>query len=141
MAQQLVSKIFQIFALSILYGITATLAFADQNNFEQCRHLFANDTPPVVHQHEELQTRALCFNSFAVLHSGKSRTPIYSAEKLNRQILQEAKKHQRTNKFFADARLPRAERAELDDYHGSGYDRVQAGLRSLCQTSLGVLAG
>ena len=31
--------------------------------------------------------------------------------------------HQRTDKFFADARLPRGERAELEDYQGSGFDR------------------
>jgi endonuclease G len=29
----------------------------------------------------------------------------------------------RTNRFFADARLPRSERAELSHYKGSGYAR------------------
>ena len=57
------------------------------------------------------------------MHSGKSHTPIYVAERLNSNVLQEAKNNQRTNKFFADARLPQAERAELNDYHASGFDR------------------
>ena len=47
---------------------------------------------------------------------------LFVAEKLNRASV--ANSHEkRTNKFFADARLPRAERAELDDYKESGYDR------------------
>lgn len=110
------------FALGI-----ALLAFsfgcAAQDDFKLCREVFANGNPPVIRHQESLQPRALCFSAFAVLHSGKSHTPIYVAERLNSALLQEAKGNQRTNKFFADARLPRAERAELDDYRGSGFDR------------------
>lgn len=57
------------------------------------------------------------------MHSGLSRTPVYVAERLNKAALLDARNNQRTNKFYADARLPRAERAELDDYRGSGLDR------------------
>jgi endonuclease G len=53
----------------------------------------------------------------------KATHPIYVAEKLNRQTIIDAKGNERTNRFFADARLPRAERAELSDYKNSGYDR------------------
>lgn len=56
------------------------------------------------------------------MHSGKNHTPVYAAERLNRDMLQDAHL-KRSNKFFADARLPRSERAELDDYKDSGYDR------------------
>lgn len=45
------------------------------------------------------------------------------AERLSRQHLEQARSVPRTNRFFADARLPRAERAELSDYQGSGYAR------------------
>ena len=68
-----------------------------------------------------MMPRALCYNSFAVLHSGKSRTPIYVAERLNKDQL--ALKIERGSRFFADARLPRAERSELADYKRSGFDR------------------
>jgi endonuclease G len=44
------------------------------------------------------------------------------AERLNKDTLNNIT-IKRTDKFFADARLPRAERAELDDYKGSGFDR------------------
>lgn len=65
--------------------------------------------------------RALCYSSFAILYSGKSRTPIYVAERLNKAQLKT--RITRSNRFFADARLPRAERAELEDYKNSGLDR------------------
>jgi endonuclease G len=53
---------------------------------------------------------------------GQKPHPIYVAEKLNRQTIMMQKETERTNRFFADARLPR-ERAELSDYKNSGYDR------------------
>lgn len=98
-------------------------AFAAENDFGQCREVFAHGTPPVIQRSAELKPRALCFSAFAVMHSGKSHTPIFVAERLNNAILLEARGNQRTNKFYSDARLPKAERAELDDYHGSGFDR------------------
>lgn len=66
--------------------------------------------------------RELCYEAFAILHSGETRTPVFVAEKLNRQSILDADE-KRSDKFFADARLPKAERAELSDYKGSGYAR------------------
>lgn len=109
--------------VAISFGIAITAAFAGEIEFEQCRQLFPNGKPPVIQHQENLQLCALCFSSFAVLHSGKSRTPVYVIERLNRAVLLEARHSQRTNKFFADARLPRTVRAELEDYQGSGFDR------------------
>lgn len=102
---------------------TVSTAFAADADFAKCSQVFANGKPPVVSAQSEMQARPLCFSAFAVLHSGKSHTPIYVAERLNRAVLLDARDNQRTNKFFADARLPRAERAELEDYRGSGFDR------------------
>jgi endonuclease G len=108
--------------LALSFGLALPSANAASRDFEQCREYFADSTPPIVQHQDELKPRALCFSGFAVMHSGKSLTPFYVAEKLSRAALRDA--HQkRTNKFFADARLPRAERAELDDYKGSGFDR------------------
>lgn len=73
--------------------------------------------------HGSPHLRELCYEAFAILHSGSTRTPVFVAERLNRQVLQQAQGEPRTNKFFADARLPRSERAELADYKGSGYSR------------------
>lgn len=67
--------------------------------------------------------RELCFSSFAILHSGKVKTPVFVAQRLNRQMLAQARHIERTDRFYAEARLPAAERAELDDYRNSGYSR------------------
>lgn len=109
--------------VAISLGIAIAPAFAGEVEFEQCRQVFANGNPPVIHHPENLHPRSLCFSAFAVLHSGASRTPIFVAEHLNREVLLAARNNQRTNRFFADARLPRSERAELEDYQGSGFDR------------------
>lgn len=118
----------QKFIASLLLGIVpaflSTMAGATGTaDFTQCRHLFANGGPPKVVASPALKLRPLCYDAFAVLHSGRSKTPVYVAERLSRAQLVDARDEKRTDQFFADARLPRAERAELDDYRGSGYDR------------------
>jgi endonuclease G len=119
-----ISKIPRIIAfVAISFWIAITPAFSGEIDFEQCRQLFAHGSPPVIQHPENLRPRALCFSAMAILHSGSSRTPIYVAERLNGDVLLEAINNRRTNRFFADARLPQAERAELEDYQGSGFDR------------------
>lgn len=89
--------------------------------FAQCPQFFAPGGMPVVPGQRAL--RELCFDSFAVLHSGSTRTPVLVAERLSRAMLQQGKGLKRSDRFFADARLPAAERAQLEDYRGSGYSR------------------
>jgi endonuclease G len=89
--------------------------------FSACPQFFAGGQAPAIARTTGL--RELCYEAFAVLHSGKTRTPVFVSQRLNRQSLQQARKEKRTDKFFADARLPRGERAELGDYKGSGYSR------------------
>jgi endonuclease G len=113
---------FKKFVFFIFFSIACNIAPAEQE-FSECRHFFVNGQLPVIQHKQELQLRAICFSSFAVMHSGKSHTPLYAAEKLSKETLLAAKNNQRTNKFFAETRLPRIERAELEDYNGSGFDR------------------
>ena len=79
-----------------------------------------NGKPPAIPARPKL--RELCYEAFAILHSGETRTPVYVAQRLNRQTIEDADE-KRATKFFADARLPRGERAELEDYKRSGYSR------------------
>lgn len=55
-------------------------AFAAQGKFQSCLDLFPNRTPPVVKEAPQLLARDLCFDSFAALHSGTRKTPIYAVE-------------------------------------------------------------
>ena len=116
-----ITQLFTVAAIS--FGIAASFAFAAERDFQQCRHFFANNAPPVIHRQTELQPRALCFSAFAVMHSEKSHTPIYVAEKLNKEMLLDAQGNERTDLFYEEARLPQAERSQLEDYRGSGFDR------------------
>lgn len=88
-----------------------------------CPQFFWEGKVPVVDNEKEMRARPLCFTEFAVLHSGQSKTPLYVVERLNKNTLVQARSLQRGDKFFSDARLPRAERGELSDYRSSGYDR------------------
>jgi endonuclease G len=68
-------------------------------------------------------TRELCYGVFGVMHSGVTRTPLWSAENLDASQLASAQGLKRDSAFHAEPRLPRSQRAELDDYARSGYDR------------------
>ena len=89
-------------------------------NFAACPHFFADGRPPVVAPQPTY--RALCYGAFAILHSGESKTAVYVAQKLNRASIADADE-KRTDRFYPDARLRLVERATLEDYNGSGFDR------------------
>lgn len=91
-----------------------------QTRFTGCPQFFPGDRP-IVPVGPAL--RELCYDAFAILHSGSTKTPVFVAQRLNRQVLRQARAVERTDRFFADARLPGSERAELDDYRHSGYSR------------------
>lgn len=95
----------------------------EQTGFGQCVQFFANGKVPVFQARKPVRLKALCYDAFAVLHSGATKTPVYVAERINKADLLDAVGEKRTNRFFADARLPSADRASLDDYKGSGYAR------------------
>lgn len=94
--------------------------FGQPSSFDQCPHFFANAIPPKVPTRP--QQRELCYEAFAILHSGQTKTPVYVAQRLNRESIEDADE-KRAKRFFADARLRSSERAELSDYKGSGYSR------------------
>lgn len=111
--------LFQRVAVSLLM-LTATAISQAAADFSNCPQFFAKGKPPAVKPNPT--HRALCYDAFAILHSGESKTAVYVAQKLNRASVADADEKRR-DKFFADARLPAAERATLEDYKGSGWSR------------------
>lgn len=86
-------------------------------------HFATGTTPELVAEKLRDKTRLLCFEGFAVLHSGVSRTPLWSAEFLTAPRLGQARMMKRKNTYHEEHSLPFWQRAELDDYVRSGYDR------------------
>ena len=104
-------------ALAIV-AISHGTAFA--GGFADCPQFFVH-SPPAITGFGKL--RELCFSEFAVLHSGETKTPIYVAQRLNSQALEDGHYLKRSNRFYPEARLPSAERSELLDYKDSGWSR------------------
>ncbi|RJF85256.1 DNA/RNA non-specific endonuclease [Azospirillum cavernae] len=89
-----------------------------------CPQHFLDGAPPkFVNEKLAAKTRELCNAGYAVLHSGVTRTGLWSAEHLTRERLDQQRGLERKNTFHAEPRLSADERAELADYARSGYDR------------------
>ncbi|MES2356242.1 MAG: DNA/RNA non-specific endonuclease [Pseudomonadota bacterium] len=86
-------------------------------------HYLNNDAPEITDETIASKAREICFLSFGVMHSGITRTPLWSAEHLTRDSVENAKEIERVNRFHAEDSLPMDERAELKDYARSGFDR------------------
>ncbi len=101
-------------------GMGSVVGASDKNCAAQ---LFGGKAPKLTNAALEEKTRQLCYMGFAVLNSGITRTPLWSAERLTAERVQKANGIPRKNTFHADPNLPKDERAELGDYKGYGYDR------------------
>jgi endonuclease G len=86
-------------------------------------HFEAGQAPDLLNQKLAAKTRELCFSGYADVHSGVTRTPLWSAEHLTRERLEAQRGLERKNTFHPEPRLPTDERAELSDYARSGFDR------------------
>lgn len=105
---------------TVLIGISA----AQADDLSQCSQSFYGGVyPEFTNPKLSNNTQALCMDGFAVMYSGVSRTPLWSAEYLDRKRLQQAKEIDREDSFHEESRLPKSMRAKLSDYSGSGYDR------------------
>ncbi len=97
---------------------------AHAGKFSACEQQFYRQTPPgLLRDSLRSQTFPLCFNGFAVMYSGVSRTPLWSAEYLTPQRLKQAKTLNRQGEFYEETRVPDVYRSQLSDYARSGYDR------------------
>lgn len=107
-----------------VFTIVVGLSSAQADDLSQCSQSFYGGVyPEFSNKKLSNNTQALCMDGFAVMYSGVSRTPLWSAEHLNRKRLQQAKQIDREDSFHEESRLPQSMRAKLSDYSGSGYDR------------------
>ena len=89
-----------------------------------CPHHFLHGIPPaLLNQRLAERTTFLCNDAFAALASGVTRGAIWSAEHLTAENVAAARGLERLNRFRADVRLPRRDRAENVDYARRGFDR------------------
>jgi endonuclease G len=83
----------------------------------------SGQAPDIVNQKLNDRAREICFHSIGLVHSGLTRTPLWSAEYLTSERIREGMSLPRQDSFHAEYQLPENERAELDDFKRSGWDR------------------
>ncbi len=113
--------IIRLFTLCLALLACPTVAFAQ---FPSCFQFFPGGRPPAL-VNPKLTQRAtlLCNDAFAVLASGVTHGALWSAEHPTAASVGAARGTPRQGEFHPDERLPPEDRAELDDYRQSGYDR------------------
>ena len=110
--------------LMTVMTVAVSITSAHADDFTQCSESFYGGVyPEFTNTKLSDNTQALCMDGFAVMYSGVSRTPLWSAEHLDRKRLQQAKEIDREDSFHEESKLPTSARASLSDYSGSGYDR------------------
>jgi endonuclease G, mitochondrial len=87
------------------------------NHFHEGQH------PVITSTSLAKKTTMMCFEGYAVTYSGVSRTPLWSAEHLTAQRIDDAGRLKRINRFHTEEQLPPADRSELADFVRTGYDR------------------
>ncbi|MEH3087885.1 MAG: DNA/RNA non-specific endonuclease [Xylophilus ampelinus] len=110
-------------ALSAILVLSALLPALGWSATACSQHFALGAAPVITNPKLQPRTREVCFEAYAVLHSGLSRTPLYAAEHLTRANLEAARTLSRKDSFHPESALPAPERAELSDYSRSGYDR------------------
>lgn len=93
-----------------------------------CSHMFVGGIAPIIVSAEYANAikpkyEQLCYRSFALGHSGLTRTSIWVAEVLDKEIIKRADRVERNDIFEEDKNLKKENRSTLKDYRGSGYHR------------------
>ena len=113
-------------ATAIACGLIATSGLSSVALALEARcpsHYVDGRLPEIANRKLGAATTELCYGVFGIMHSGVTRTPLWSAEHLTADHIAAARDLSREDSFHAEKRLPPGARAELDDYARSGYDR------------------
>ena len=85
--------------LTVILPLMACLAAPTWAATQCPQHFAAGVAPTVTNPKLQARLQEICFEAFATLHSGISRTPMYSAEHLLRANLDAAKALSRKDAF------------------------------------------
>ena len=110
---------FFIFVVLFL-GLLSSAVLAAPTNCPQ--QYLGGQAPDFLNQKLAAKAEQICYDEFALIYSGITRTPLLSAEHLTQREL-EVKHPRRHNAFHPDPNVPPAYSAELHDYARSGFDR------------------
>ena len=110
--------------VTLLMLLIASTAQTVSGATTACPTQYLNGVAPDIQKASlKAKARELCYDNFAVMHSGISRTPLWSAEHLTRESILDARELKGREAFHHEDNLPPDERAELKDYVRSGFDR------------------
>lgn len=108
-----------LFNFFILWLLTCNTSFGATS---KCKDIYFDDTlPEILYAKLKPKTKELCYDEFAVLYSGQTKTPLWSAEHLTKEMV--SKKVSRTTNYHVEEKLKESERAEIMDYIASHYDK------------------
>lgn len=89
-----------------------------------CPQFFqGNQAPDLIDDSLAERTTVICNEAYSLIASGVTKGPLWSAEHLTAAQIADAQNTPRKDAFHAETAIPVADRAELADYKGSGYDR------------------
>lgn len=83
----------------------------------------ASIQPQILNEAMKQKADTLCYEEFALFHSGLTRTPLWTAERLTSEGVIAAEAVDREDVFHPEGLLSSSNRSELEDYRRSGYDR------------------
>jgi endonuclease G, mitochondrial len=106
--------------VAALFVLLSSTAGASPTN---CPQFFAGGQAPDLRRADLAERgHVLCFTFYSVVESGVSRTAIWSAEHLTRASVEAAHQQKRVDAFHAEPAISLRDRAEREDYFGSGRD-------------------
>ncbi|WP_063801429.1 DNA/RNA non-specific endonuclease [Burkholderia ubonensis] len=107
----------------LVAGLLALLSGLAEASPTTCPQFFAGGQAPDL-QRVDLAERGhqMCFAFYSVAESGVSRTAIWSAEHLTRASVEAARRQRRVDAFHSETAITARDRAEREDYLGSGRD-------------------
>jgi endonuclease G len=90
---------------------------------DDCPQFFVAGQIPTLTSATAKNTKKICYKDYAVLHSGVTKTPLWSAEHLTQAAIARGQRQSRKDTFHPENKISAQHRAELSDYQHSGFDR------------------